>query len=239
MRLAVIVPLLVLTMMSDVATAAQKNAKHATVKKKTAPPSTTDQEISVKVFAPRFVQPNHSYDLRLPIKVKVNADDAAALPKVRVRVFPNKDAATVKVTYLDITQSGCHILASRVEPYFPTFDHPDIELAKIYPFEMSCDDDAKYLAATKFVLVIESDDGDENRFLQIRPGAVMNSYFQKPYSFTVVPEPHQPCVRAADHAESTGAQGNLEETTAESALVSERDAKKNSCVTTVEKQRPR
>lgn len=155
--------------------------------------SVKEPTAAARTFAPRFAQPNHVYDAKLPLVVRVNADDARVLKDVRVRVFPNKDAVTVRKSYIELTQSGCRILASRLEPYFPTFSRPDIELRQVYPFEMRCDEHRKYLVTTPFVLVVEADDGDQTRFLQIKPGKALDTYFRSAYQYYVQPDPHQPC----------------------------------------------
>jgi hypothetical protein len=214
------------------ATLAAPAAKHKKPRRQTQK-KPKEQILSVRVFTPRFVQPNHVYDFRLPITVRVNADDARALNSVRVRLFPNKDLKTVKRTYLELTQSGCRILNSRVETYMPTFQYPDIDLQKVLPMEMRCDANWQYLEPTPFVLVIESDDGDENRFLRIGP-KVVDSYFRKAYSFTVKPAPHQACVTKPEKsmAATEGALVSEADTIARREIA-ERDSNRNSCVKVV------
>jgi hypothetical protein len=223
--------LMATTSLTAAAAPSAKKKKHSPPKRqqKVTPAAPADQGTAVKVFAPRFVQPGHVYELRVPMIVKVNADDAVALSGVRVRVFPNKDPQTVKRTYLELTQSGCRILGSRVEPYKPSFERPDILLEQIYAHDMRCDAAGKFLEATPFVLVVESDDGDDNRFLQIEPN-VVNAYFRKVYFFTVQPAPRQACSsmpagQQATDASPPSAAGAL--TRQETA---EHDANRNSCV---------
>jgi hypothetical protein len=224
--------LIATTSLTEAATPSAKKKKHSPLKQqqKAAPAAPAEQGAAVKVFAPRFVEPGHVYPLRTPMIVKVNADDAVALSRVRVRVFPNKDPQTLKRTYLEVTQSGCRILGSRVESYMPSFERPDIRLEQIYAHDMRCDATGKFLEATPFVLVVESDDGDDNRFLRIEP-TVVDAYFRKVYFFTVKPEPRQPCssipvAREAMDASPPSDAGVL--TRQETAA--EHDANRNSCV---------
>jgi hypothetical protein len=233
MKQLIAVMLIVLTSVSAAAASPAKRKHHNKATPAKSKPVDTGR--SVVVFSPHF-EPSKVHSMVVPFFVGVRTDDARKLSRVRVRLFPNKDLMTVKRTYLDLTPSGCRILGTRIMSYQPTFAMPDIPVNAIYPMDMRCDDNRQFLVPTKYVLVVESDDGDDNRFLQLDPDAV-DKYFHGAYVFTINPKANTKCETPAfvqNHIE-TDAQGNPVPTIAglsrqETSLV---DAKTNSCVTTI------
>ncbi len=149
---------------------------------------------SIKVPRVRFIRQNAAYQFFLPIKIKVKADDVRNMDDVRVRVFANRTAESVKTLRLGETESGCYILRSRVEPYDPSLVDPDILLRDIYDMDFRCVNGK--LAPTPFVLVIESVASPDSQFLKIDP-AVVGRYFRYLYSFTVIPPANHACRTAA------------------------------------------
>jgi hypothetical protein len=185
----------------------------------------------VKVPRVRFVQPNAAYDFYgWPFKIKVIASDVRNLANVRVRVFPNKTLATVQRFPLDVTDSGCYILKSRVECYQPSNVNPDIVVNEIQDFDLRCRDNV--LQPTPFVLVIESDSDDDSQFLKIRPMQI-SRYFRHAYAFTVVPAPGQRCTTAPPQPPRTEA-GRARAAAAEAHRVASIDTRDENCITTVE-----
>jgi hypothetical protein len=138
----------------------------------------------------RFVEPGLSYNFQLPITVKVRSDSISRLADVQVRIFPQRTKESAVRGAASVTTSGCHIFPSRVEGYTPSFAHPHIRLDSIYAEDLRCVDG--YLAPTDYVLVVESSDNADDRFLRIAPGQVAR-YFRNAYSFKVNPVPRQEC----------------------------------------------
>lgn len=177
----------------------------------------------------RYGSPNAAFNYFPPIKVRVRASDVRGLSNVQVRVFANRTLDRVKTVPEGTTTSGCYIIKSRVDPYEPSFLEPDILLREIYDVDLRCR--SGELAPTPFVLVIESAELENARFLRIEPKQIPK-YFRYAYTFTVTPARGQSCGNPAKPLPVT-AGGAPKPSASEKSLVVDADAPVESCITEV------
>lgn len=149
-----------------------------------------EPERTVSAPAVRFVEPGLAYRLQRPMTIKVRSDSISRLADVQVRVFPQRTKESALRGAADETTNGCRIFPSRVEAYAPSFAHPHVSLDSIWVEDLRCVDG--YLAPTDYLLVVESSDNSDERFLRIAPGQVAR-YFRNAYSFKVIPAARQEC----------------------------------------------
>jgi hypothetical protein len=151
-----------------------------------------DEIVSIPIV--HFVDKKPTYDYLRPIPIGVHADDVRDLPALQVRVFANRNAELAKKQRVGETPNGCWILHSRVEPYTPTFENPDILLLEsIQPEDFRCTNGEP--RETPFVVVVESAANGQDSLLRIRPDKI-DRYFANSLFFVVRPPPGFQCPRA-------------------------------------------
>jgi hypothetical protein len=148
------------------------------------------QEFAVTTARVHLLEKNPTVIYQQPMILHVRVSEAIGLHNVQVRVFPKKHLDTITKAPLERTPAGCDIFASHVDTYQPSVEDPHISLMSIHDSDLKCVNG--FLASTDFVMVVESDNNTDDRFLRVDRSQA-SRYFRYAQAFRVAPAPGQAC----------------------------------------------